>query len=186
MTKKTLLCHMFFCGVTAILLAPAGHAQAVPAATAPAPYQGFGVPDLRGNLTYALSASESVTTGYNGGNGTATSTNLSGDAAYLSRSETHPFSAAYSGGFLGSTSGPQPSTTFQNLSLSQVFRQKKWNFIVGDTVSYLPQSPTVGLSGIPGLGDLAIDPVQIGQGFGSGILSNYANWVSTFISATAT
>jgi hypothetical protein len=187
MTKKTLLCHIFFCGSTVVLLGvPTVRAQAVPAATAPAPYQGFGVPDLRGNLSYAVSASETVTTGYNGGDGTATSTNISGDVAYLSRSETHPFSAVYSGGFLGSTSGYQPSTTFQNLSLSQVFKQKKWNFIVGDTVSYLPQSPTVGLSGIPGLGDLAIDPVQVGQGFGSGILTNYANRVSNFASATAT
>jgi hypothetical protein len=188
MTKHSFLPSMLIAGAlfSVFCNTPKGYGQASPAVTTSAASQGFGIPDFRGNLSYAISASESITTGYNGGYGTATSTNLSGDLAYLSRSETHPFSAVYSGGFLGTTSGYQPSTTFQNLSLSQMFKGRKWSFIVADTVSYLPQSPTVGLSGIPGLGDLAIDPVQIGQGFGSGILSNYANRVTNYSSATAT
>jgi len=188
MTKHTFLYSVLMAGglLSVLFHASSGYGQAAPAVTTSAPIQGFGIPDFRGSLSYAVSASESFTTGYNGGNGNVTSTNISGDVAYLSRSENHPFSAVYSGGFLGTTSGYQPSTTFQNLSLSQVFKKRKWSFIVANTVSYLPQSPTVGLSGIPGLGDLNIDPVQIGQGFGSGILSNYANRVTNYSSATAT
>ena len=146
------------------------HAQAAPAAVAPGPYVGFQLPTLGGNLTYAATVSEALIFGFNGNGGTGSSTVFSGDVGYLSVSQTHPFSAVYSGGYLVSTGG-QPNSVFQNLSLSQVLRAGRWNFIAADTVSYLPQTAIGGFSGVPGVGDLSTLPAQGGAGFSQGILS---------------
>ena len=72
--------------------------QATP--SAPAPYSQFALPDLGGELRYALTASESLVSGYNGesGSGVNSYTNLSGDLAYVSRSTTPRFSTVYTGG----------------------------------------------------------------------------------------
>src|ERR1700760_1051342 len=96
-----------FTATAALLLsaawAPSLFAQATAAATAPAPYSGFSLPDVAGTLRYSLTASESVVLGYNGQANTGASayTNLSGNIAYLSSSVQHPFSAVYTGGYLG-------------------------------------------------------------------------------------
>jgi hypothetical protein len=159
-------------------------AQAVPAGTTNA-YQGFQFPSVGGSLSYALTASESFTTGYNGNGGNASSTNFSGDLAYISTSEHYPFSAIYAGGYLVSTSSNQPSSTFQTLSLSQVIKHGKWNFIFADSISYLPQSPTAGLAGIPGLGDLGVDPTQTGvAAYPGAILSTYGSRISNVASGS--
>jgi hypothetical protein len=136
-------------------------AQAPPMATAPS--FGFSLPSAEGTLTYSLSASESFLTGSEA-SGTDTTTSLSGSLGYLSSSPNKPFSLVYSGGYLYSTvSGYPGSSTFQNLAASQVVTTKNWNFVVDDAVSYLPEAPTTGLSGIPGVGDIGVVPVQIGQ-----------------------
>ena len=173
-TQYVVLC----CSVLAFT-ASQGWAQAVPAATAPAPNAGFEFPAVGGSFSYALNVSELFSSGFYN-SGVDYTTNLGGDLAYLSSSATHPFSAVYSGGVLIATSSDQPTTTYQNLSLSQTLHTRNWNFQVGDTVSYLPESPVAGLSGIPGVGDLGITPVSVGPA-GLGILTTYGPRISNTV-----
>ncbi len=164
-----------------------GYCQANPAATAPDPYSAFALPSVGGSLRYSLTASETVLTGYNGttGGGANAYTNFSGNVAYLSRSQRHPFSAVYSAGYLIGNS-TFPSYGYQALSLSQELHTRNWDFIVGDSVSYLPQTPIGSLSGIPGSGDLSIPAVQLNTTPGLDILTTYATRVSNAASGTAT
>lgn len=159
-------------------------AQDIPVIKAPDSI-GFQLPKLAGQISYAVSASQTVITGYNGNGSTVSSTNVSGDFAYITSSETHPFAVLYSGGFLGSESSQLPSTVFQNLALSQSYRTRSWNFVVNDTVSYLPESPVGGISGIPGVGDLGLNPVQVGSNLGAGILTTYDTRVNNVAGVTA-
>ena len=170
-----------------LMLGSLAHAQ-MPAATAsPSPGFGFSLPTVEGTVTYALTGSESVTTGAGYGNTAASEAVLSGDVAYLSSSQTKPFSLVYSGGYLYSNiPGFPASSTFQNLALSQVVVTKNWNFVVDDAVSYLPQSPIVGLSGIPGVGDIGVTPVQIGDQPTQSILTNYGVSVSNGLNGGVT
>ncbi len=161
-------------------------AQAIPADTGtPTPGVGFSLPRVGGTLSYALNASELISNGFYNNSGVASTTDFSGDLAYVSRSQDHPFSAVYSGGALFGNDN-QPTTTFQNLSFSQVLNTKHWNITVSDTVSYLPESPAVGLSGIPGVGDLGVDPIStvIGETPGLGILTTYGPRVSNTASGS--
>ncbi len=161
--------------------------QATPTAVAADPYESFALPNIGGSLRYALTASETVLTGYNGttGQGASNYTNFSGDLAYLSSSQKHPFSAVYTGGYLVGTSS-FPSYFYQSLSLSQQLHTRNWNFIVGDAVSYVPQTPVGDLSGIPGAGDIGVPAVQINTGPALDILTTYATRVSNAVSGTAT
>jgi len=156
-----------------LLLALGFRAEAQAPPTSTPPTFGFSLPSVEGTMTYSLSASESFLTGYN--NGVNESTALSGSLGYLSSSPNKPFSLVYSGGYLySSVPGYPANSTFQNLAASQVWTTKNWNFVVDDAVSYLPESPTTGLSGIPGVGDIGVDPVQIGDQPSQSILTNYA------------
>ena len=125
-----------------------------------------------GTLNYSLGLSETVITGYNGNGGTANSTNLFGRASLVTSNETRPTSLIYSGGYIFSEIPGQPSSTFQNLGLSQVLATKHWNFVLSDLVSYLPSSPTTGISGIAGTGDVGTSAT--GPVLGQGILTYYA------------
>ncbi len=172
--------HAPFAALALALLGPAADAQAIPADTgSAAPGVGFSLPRVGGSLSYAVSASELISNGFYNNSGADFTTEFSGDAAYVSKSQFHPFSAVYSGGALIGNSG-QPNTVFQSLSFSQVLSTKKWNIVLSDSVSYLPESPAVGLSGIPGVGDLGVDPVTtaIGATPGLGVLTTYGPRVS--------
>jgi hypothetical protein len=161
-------------------------AQAPQPLTPSAPNFGFSLPTTEGTLTYAVSGTESLATGQGNGDVNPT-TIISGDLAYLSTSVNKPFSIVYSGGLLlTSTPGTPEATTFQNLALSQVFTTKNWNFVVDDGVSYLPQSPTTGLSGIPGLGDIGVTPVTVGDQPSQSILTNYESRVGNGLNGGAT
>ena len=164
-------------------LAVRASAQATPTATGQPAYQGFQLPTIGGSLQYALSASETITTGYNGNGGTAASTNLSGDIAYITTSERHPFSIVYTGGELISDNGNAPSSFFSDLALSQVYKTRNWEFIGTDSVSYLPDSPTTGLSGVLGVGDLGSAPVT--TSVGQNILTNNNPRVDNSVSGSA-
>jgi len=158
-------------------------AQAPPLSTPPT--FGFSLPTVEGTMTYSLSASESFLTGYQ--NGVNESTALSGSLGYLSSSPNHPFSLVYSGGYLYSSVPDYPAnSTFQNLAASQVVTTKNWNFVIDDAVSYLPESPTTGLSGIPGVGDIGVDPVQIGDQPTQSILTNYATRIGNGLNGGVT
>ena len=172
--------------VAVVLLLALGvraEAQAPPMSTPPT--FGFSLPSVEGTLTYSLSASESFLTGYGGG--VHASTALSGSLGYLSKSPDKPFSLVYSGGYLySSIPGYPSSSTFQNLAASQVWTTKHWNFVIDDAVSYLPESPTTGLSGIPGVGDIGVEPVQIGDQPAQSIFTNYATRVGNGLNGGVT
>lgn len=136
-------------------------------------------------LTYTVTLSNSVIVGYNNTNGVSDSVNIAGNAAYVSGSERHPTSFIYSGGYLFGNSG-QPSTSFQNFGVSQVLNTRKWTFVVGDVVGFLPSTPRYGLSGVPGVGDYGSAPVGSGLATGEAVLTNYGQRVSNNASASAT
>ena len=163
-----------------VTVAPSMLGQALPAAEAAPISTGFALPRAAGTLNYAVSASESLSWGYYGNQGAASGTNLSGDLGYISNSKLHPFSAVFSGGHSWSTSG-QPSYSFLNLAMSQVLSLKRWNIVVSDSVSYLPGTPTTGLSGVPGVGDLG---VSLGADTGQGVLTNYSDSVSNTVTGS--
>lgn len=157
--------------------------QAIPAAEASPISTGFSIPTIGGSLRYAVSASESLDWGYYSQSGIAAGTNLSGDLAYVSQSKYHPFSMVLAGGRTWGTHG-EPSYEFANLALSQVFNAKRWNFVIADGVSYVPNTATFGISGVPGLGDLGVSPIQVGPDTGQGLLTNYSPQVGNTASAS--
>jgi hypothetical protein len=156
---------------------PVAFSQALPAGEAAPISTGFALPTTLGTLQYAVSASQSLIWGYYGNSGVAADTNLTGDLAYLSNSKKHPFSMVLAGGRSFSESG-QASYSFVNLGLSQVASLGRWNFVLSDNVSYLPGTPAGGLTGIPGVGDLGVSQVQVGNDLGQGVLTNYSDRVT--------
>jgi hypothetical protein len=152
--------------------------QAVPAGTpSMAPVNSsINLNPLDGVLHYALSASEIIQFGYYGSGNVNTSTALSGDVAYNAKSEIRPFSLLFAGGVLLGNESGQGTTSYWNVAASQGYVTRFWVFNIADTFSFLPQSPTTGLSGIPGVGDLGAIPVQgPGAGPAGGILSDAGN-----------
>lgn len=155
-------------------LALPAHGQAVPNVQGASSYEGFHLPTVGGTLSYGITLSGDVTRGYNVNSGTSEFAAISGDLAFLSRSKIHPFSMVYSGGYFASFGGNAPSSVFQNLALSQVLTRGRWNYTVADTVSYLPQTANTGLSGVPGVGDTGVAPVDVGTGTAQGVLTDNA------------
>ncbi len=144
------------------------------AAPSTAPSGGSAAVDL---LSYSVSASESLIFGYNGVNGASDSFNISGSAGYVSGSERHPISFVYSGGYLFGNNG-QPSSSFQNLGISQVLNTRKWTFLLSDLVSYLPVAPRFGISGVPGVGDIGTQPIGTGIVPGDSLLTNFGRRIT--------
>jgi hypothetical protein len=133
---------------------PAGGSAMSPGSTGP------NLPTLDGILHYALSASEIIQLGYYGAGQVTHSTVLSGDVAYTAKSEVRPFNLIFAGGvILGNQSG-QGTTYYTNAAVSQGYVTRHWVFNISDSFSFLPQSPTTGLSGIAGVGDIGVTPVQ--------------------------
>lgn len=162
---------------------PAMDGQAVPASSM-SPTVGPSMPTIDGVFHYSLSGSEMLQTGYQGQGATFT-TSLSGNAAYNSRSTVRPFSMLYAGGLLLGNQYRQSVRTFQNFAISQGLMTGPWIFAVSDSVSYLPQSPTTGLSGIPGVGDIGAQPIQ-GPSVGpaGGALFNNSTNISNSLSGS--
>jgi hypothetical protein len=165
------------CFASLALLCSLAKGQDIPAVTPTPTYQGFQLPTELGSLNYALTFSERVRTGYYSSKGDIWTTNISGDAGYLSRSENRPFSMTYAGGYLYN-SGDVPSSVFQDLTLSQSLNTRLWNTSISDAVSYLPETPSSGLSGIPGVGDVGVTAPPTGGDPGQGILSRNSQRVS--------
>ena len=148
--------------VLLLMSASTFYGQAVPAGTiTPISSIGSGpnLPNLDGVLHYALSASEAIQFGYYGSGVVTNSTIFSGDVAYTAKSELRPFSLMAAGGVILANQSGQGTTGFINGAISQGYITRNWNFNISDSVSFLPQSPTTGLSGIPGVGDLGSVPV---------------------------
>ena len=145
---------------------------------------GFNLPTHLGTLSYSLTGSEMFETGYGS---VDANTALSGNLAYISSSERAPFSAVYSGGvFFSSVPGYGSVETFQSVAASQVYKTRSWVFVASDAFSYLPQAPTTGLAGVPGIGDIGVPPVQTGVGPEVSILSNYAPQITNGLTGSAT
>jgi hypothetical protein len=135
--------------------------QATPTASTDTPRYNPGpsLPLIDGNLQYALTGSEIFQGSAYGQSGFGATTNLSGDVEYLSKSAVHPFTLLYAGGVLFSTYAGQGVDAYQSLSVSQGLVGHGWAIGAADSMSLLPQSPTTGLSGIPGAGDLGLQPI---------------------------
>ena len=158
-------------------------AQALPAASASPNSTGFCLPSASGTLQYAVTASQSMASNYFGNAGVNSSTNLSGDLAFITNSELYPFNTVFSGGRAWSSSG-QSSYNFFNLALTQGIHLQRWTLVLSDSVNYLPGTASSGLSGVPGVGDLGVNPVQAGATSGpvapssQGVLSGFSTRVS--------
>jgi hypothetical protein len=152
-------------------------AQAIPAATASPISTGFALPSSAGTLQYAVSASQGLSSNYFGNAGVDSSTNLSADLAFITSSQLYPFNTVFTGGRSWSSSG-QPSYDYLNLAITQGVNVQRWVSVLSDSVSYLPQTASTGLSGVPGVGDLGLNPVQVGAVTGQGVLSGYSTRVA--------
>jgi hypothetical protein len=88
------------------------------------------------------------------GNQTSWQVNASAEVDYANGFQRFPFNLNYGGGYTWTLSGPSYATgLFQRLLISQGYIGKRWNLLASDSVYYLPQSPTMGFSGIPGTGE---------------------------------
>lgn len=155
----------------AVSVASMAYGQALPTAIA-APSAGPGLPSIDGIFHYSLRGSELLQTGYRG-SGVSYSTVLSGDASYSSPSIVRPFSMVYSGGLFLGNQYRSRVRTFQNFAVNQGLVHDLWSFDISDSVSYLPQAPTTGLSGIPGVGDIGSSPAQGPSGGPAGGVLTY-------------
>jgi hypothetical protein len=82
---------------------------------------------------------------------------------YMHPNSRFPFQLNYGGGYMWSIAGPSLGTgLFQNLSVSQGLVQRRWKVYVSDNVSYMPEAPLTGISGIPGSGDAIGGPSASG------------------------
>ncbi len=154
-------------------------AQATPTATASPLTESLAIPDIPGSLSFSVSLSGRKN--ISGALSTPFSTAISGNAAYLSGSVDKSFSLIYSGGYFGSSG--DSASTFHNLAVSQSLLTEHWNFLVSDSVHYLPQTASAGLSGIAGLGDLDLSSLQPDPG--QDLLTNYAQRVSNSTTGSA-
>jgi hypothetical protein len=140
---------------------------------------------LDGIVHYALSASEIVQLGYYGPDAVTSSSALSADFSYTAKSTVRPFSILFAGGLLLPNQSGQGVSTYQNVAVTQGFVTRKWIFSVSDSFSFLPQSPTTGLSGIPGVGDLGIGTITGPvEGPAGGVLSIAGNRIANSLSGT--
>ncbi len=129
-----------------IVCAPV-QAQVVPAATGPRGGLAVG-PNFHYAFRYAQTAQ------FGGDTGNWQTSSPSASVEYTNGNERRPFTLDYSGGYTWTLTGPIYETgVFQHLYLSQDFAWRKWKVLASDDVSYLPQSPITGFSGIPGTGE---------------------------------
>jgi hypothetical protein len=79
----------------------------------------------------------------------------SGEVDFRNGRRKTPLSLIYAGGYTWTLSGPTQYSTgsFQRLSIHQVMLGEKWKASLGEDVSYRPEAPITGFSGIPGTGE---------------------------------
>ena len=129
-------------------------AQVEPAATGPA--------RATGTLDYSLH--DSVTAWWSAVLGSQEANSVSGVVDYTAGKARQPLSVSYSGGYTFNIAGENyDSGYFQNLRLAQTISGRKWRLRIGDVITYLPQAPTLGTAGIPGLGDPLTGPPTTGN-----------------------
>jgi hypothetical protein len=159
--------------------------QAVPTATTSMVpgSSGLSFTPLDGVFHYSLNASEIAQLGYYRPSQTTYSTILSGNAAYTAKSEVRPFNMLFAGGVVLTNQHGQGTTSFWNVAASQGYVTRHWIFNISDSFSFLPQSPTTGLSGIAGVGDLGATPLQGPvAGPAGGVLSSAGDRIANSLS----
>jgi hypothetical protein len=175
--------------ITTSSVLPALFAQSAPSVTPsiapPGTVPGVSSGPIAGEFTYALTGSESYVSGYQGTTGSGASTNLSGQAEFVTNSETHPLSVIYSGGYYFGDGSNISSSVFQSLGVSQILKARRWRLGIADSVSFLPSSPLYGVSGVPGSGDIGSTPITTGGIPTQSILTNYGEQISNTVSGSA-
>ncbi len=176
-------CSRLLCACSGVAFSLACRGQAAPTAGTTGSVAGPHTTEP-GLLKYSVTASNSVIFGYNGVNGASDSVNIAGTADYVSGNARAPFSVIYSGGYLFGNSG-QPSSSFQNLGVSQALNGRKWTLIGSDVVSYLPVTPRFGVGGVPGVGDVGTLPISTGLVPGDAVLTNYGRRITNDVTGGA-
>lgn len=156
-----------------LVLCPVAMAQVEPAATT-----GPSVPLPAGNFNYALRYAQ--TAEFGSSLGTWVTSVVSGTVDYSNSRQRFPFSMEYGGGYKFNVSGPSYGNgLFQRLSFTQGLMGRKWHLSVGDNVSYSPEAPTLGFSGIPGIGEPVTTPPPTGNPslltLNTHVVDNFAN-----------
>lgn len=133
-----------------LVASAAARAQVAPAIQGP-----YGLP-VSGTLHYDMRYTQTAL--FYSGN-TEQRGVASGEVTYSNTSPVLPFVLEYSGGDSWNISGPSEETgVFQHLMISQGLVRHDWTFRLTDDVSYLPEAPVTGFSGIPGVGNLPGEP----------------------------
>ncbi|HUX43844.1 MAG TPA: hypothetical protein VMV57_03740 [Terracidiphilus sp.] len=133
--------------VILLALCPFAAAQVEPAASG-----GPHAPVLPKSLDYSLRYAHTMEFGKSLGNWQ--NSTISGSLSYTNGRERFPFSMEYGGGYSWNITGPAYGNgAFHRLQLSQGFTGRLWNLLVSDNVSYSPEAPTLGFTGIPGIGE---------------------------------
>lgn len=158
---------------------PAGIATVSPGPTALGP----NLSPFDGVVHYALTASQIVQLGFYGPGALTSTTALSADVAYTAKSTALPFSMLFAGGVILPNQSGQGVSGFTNIAASQGYIRRGWMLNLSDSFSFLPQSPTTGLSGIPGIGDLGV--IQGADGLAGGVLTLSGNRISNALNGTA-
>lgn len=137
------------------LLSAGAAAQAVPSASRPS------VPLPAGDLNYSIRYSQVAMFAQQFGD--SQDSVLSADLTYSSGQNRHPLTVTYGGGYMWDIAGPDyGSGLSQHLLLSQALNGNGWGTSFSDNISYSPQAPIVGFTGIPGSGE-----PEAGSGAGS-------------------
>ncbi len=152
MTKPASL--FLFCCSCFLPAARLAVGQSVPVRSGSPLYTGFQLPTIAGTLHYSLSAAERVTFGYDNTVGTVSAATFSGNVGLITPSKTKPTDLSASIGYLATTGGGQPSAFFTDFMISQSYNTRSWKLRLSDSLRYLPETPSSGLSGIAGVGDL--------------------------------
>jgi hypothetical protein len=128
--------------IVALLLSGSGlSAQVAPSATGASK-----------SFNYALRYSQSAQFGSSYGDWQTASP--SAEIQYSNGTNRAPFNLHYAGGYTWTLGGPGYSSGwFQRLSIGQGISGRKWRASLTDDVSYLPQAPVTGFSGIQGIGE---------------------------------
>lgn len=182
------LTHFLALSALSAGLVPFASAQATEAAQASAAPV---VPSLNqapapDEFRWSIGGSEALLWGYNGISGVTSTSDVNATASYVSGNQLHPTSFLYSGGYLFSDSSSQPSGSYQNFGISQQFLSKHYGVVFGDTVSYLPNAPVFGLSGVPGVGDIGTQPIGTGGLPVDSILTDFGRRVTNTASGSVT
>ena len=122
-------------------------AQVSPAASTP------GMPPVVRGLRYDFRYAEGLQT--SSAIATIHTSNVSASVAYANADKVVPFAMQYAGGYTWNLAGPDyQSGQFHRMDLSQGFVNRRWKLNLHDDVAFLPQSPTTGFSGVPGIGEI--------------------------------